>query len=184
MAPAAPLVEDDPAFRSWLRRVAVLLGEEWNPDPGHRPALPAGTAAFLAEVFTRNGAVPDDHLVALLAEHRKEVALAVVGALLDQVRRDTGQVLRVPVTYDPPEEWGDPLGRLAVGDEAVWGIHPADLAVGAAEGVQCLLADRDRVLWPVCPDHRVVPHPARDPSGAPAWVCSVTQHVVGSIPRV
>ncbi|MEU5220449.1 hypothetical protein AB0G79_30200 [Streptomyces sp. NPDC020807] len=183
MAPTAPPLEDDPAFRSWLRRVAVLLGEDWNPDPGHRPSLPDGTADFLTGVFIRNGAVPEDHLVPLLAEHRKEVALGVVDALLAQVRRDTGRALRVAVTYDPPGEWGEPLGRLTVGHEAVWGVHPVDLAVGAAEGVQCLLADRDRVLWPVCPDHRVVPHPARDPSGAAVWICAVTRHVTGSIPH-
>ncbi len=52
--------------------------------------------------------------------------------------------------------------------------------VWIADAVQSLIASRDRVMWPVCQQHRVGQHPElRD--GIAVWVCRAGNHVVDRI---
>ncbi|WP_055601929.1 hypothetical protein [Streptomyces aureus] len=166
---------DDPAFRAWLQALSHALGRDFEEDLGS-----PGARAFLRTAFTDNGAVPAPHFAPLVDEHRRVHAERVVTALLDRARRDTGRIFDVPVR----SEWSDDrdgIGRVSVGHEPVEGLDPVDIAVSAAEGVQCHLADRELLVWPLCPDHRTGPHATRTPGGA-AWVCSVTGHVVAPLP--
>ncbi|MGW2304546.1 hypothetical protein [Streptomyces sp. NPDC001809] len=176
---------DDPAFLAWLRMLShdldLDLGLDLDPafDVEGNGGSPGGLA-FLRAAFADNGAVPAAFFAPLVDEHRRIHAERVVAALLARARRDTGRALDVPVRH----EWSDVpdgIGRVSVGHEIVGGLDPVDIAVSAAEGVQCQLADRERLVWPLCPDHRTGPHAARTPEGA-AWVCSVTGHVVASVP--
>ncbi|MFE6709560.1 hypothetical protein [Streptomyces sp. NPDC057695] len=184
---------DDPAFLAWLRMLShdldLDLGLGPGPDVGRDfdPALDIeaeggspGGLAFLRAAFADNGAVPAPFFAPLVDEHRRIHAERVVAGLLARARRDTGRALDVPVRH----EWSDVpdgIGRVFVGHEIVGGLDPVDIAVSAAEGVQCHLAERERLVWPLCPDHRTGPHAARTPEGA-AWVCSVTGHVVAPVP--
>ncbi|WP_435972473.1 hypothetical protein [Streptomyces sp. Qhu_M48] len=175
-APTPPAA-DDPAFRAWLRTLADDL--DLDLDRVDNSGAP-GRLAFFRDTFSYNGAVPAPYFVPLLAEHRRIHAERVVTALLVGVYGDTGRTLDVPVHYEWPGEQ-EPAGRLTVGHETVHGIDPADIALEAAEGVQCLLADRDRLVWPLCPDHRVGVHATPTPTG-PAWVCAAGAHVVDRLP--
>ncbi|MBD0710268.1 MULTISPECIES: hypothetical protein [unclassified Streptomyces] len=175
MSDAPAPTADDPAFLGRLRSVSEELATDLTEELGAPRVL-----AFLWTTFLRNGDLPTAYFLPLLVRFREESAERTVAALLARIRAETGRTFAVPVSYEPPDEH-EPLGRLSAGHEAVWGLDPVDIAVCAAEGVQCLLADRDRFLWPLCPDHRVVPHATRTPGGA-AWVCSVTSHVVAPIP--
>ncbi|WP_335939513.1 hypothetical protein [Streptomyces sp. PTD5-9] len=166
---------DDPAFRAWLR----VLSDELDTDLADYLDSPE-VLGFLWATFTRNGATPAARFAPLLCTHRRVLADRTVAALLAQVRRDTGRALDVPVFCEPPSG-REPTGRLAVGNERVRGVDPVDISVETAEGVQCFLADRDHLVWPLCPDHGVAPHATRTPAGA-AWFCSVTSHVVGLLP--
>ncbi|MEV7864165.1 hypothetical protein AB0O86_36720 [Streptomyces hirsutus] len=168
---AAP---DDGPFRSWLRALSEELGTELEDFLDSEEVL-----AFLRSAFTRNGSMPAPYFVPLLCAHRQALAQRTVDALITQVRRDTGRRVEVPVHYETPSV-REPEGAVRVGHEPVHGIDPVDIRIESAEGVQCLLADRDRLVWPLCPDHRVGLHAARTPSGA-TWVCSVTRHAVASI---
>ncbi|MEK9518479.1 hypothetical protein MIU24_03535 [Streptomyces venezuelae] len=188
---------DDPAFLAWLRMLAYDLGLDLDLclGPGldigrdFDPALDIeaeaacgspGGLAFLRAAFADNGAAPAPFFAPLVDEHRRIHAERVVAALLARARQDTGRALDVPVRH----EWSDVpdgIGRVSVGHEIVNGLDPVDIAVSAAEGVQCHLAERERLVWPLCPDHRTGPHATRTPEGA-AWVCSVTGHVVAPVP--
>ncbi|WP_328940478.1 hypothetical protein OG259_01385 [Streptomyces sp. NBC_00250] len=173
--PEGPLVHpDDPAFRAWLRELSRALDRDFEEDLGS-----PGGLGFLRSAFTHNGAVPAPYFAPVVDEHRRIHAERIVTVLLAQAHRDTGRAFEVPVRH----EWSDEraaIGQVTVGHETVWGLDPVDIAVEAAEGVQCHLADRERVVWPLCPAHRTGPHATRTPTGA-AWVCSVTAHVVAPI---
>ncbi|MGW1929708.1 hypothetical protein [Streptomyces sp. NPDC001919] len=174
-AEAALPASDDPAFLAWLRSLSHALDLDAEAELGS-----PGGRAFLRTGFAENGAVPAALFAPLVDEHRRIHAERVVAALLARARRDTGRPLDVPVRH----EWSDApggIGRVSVGHETVGGLDPVDIAVSAAEGVQCHLADRELLVWPLCPDHRTGPHAARTPEGA-AWVCSVTGHVVAPLP--
>ncbi|MBQ0830226.1 hypothetical protein [Streptomyces tagetis] len=166
---------DDPAFRAWLQ----VLSDELDTDIAGRLGSPE-VFAFLRTTFARNGAMPAAHFAPLLSTHRRVLAERTVTALLEQVRQDTGRVFVVPVFCEPPHG-REPTGLLTIGNERVRGVDPIDISVETAEGVQCLLADRDRLLWPLCPDHGTAPHTTRTPAGA-TWLCSVTSHVVRPLP--
>ncbi|WP_338491114.1 hypothetical protein [Streptomyces sp. SJL17-4] len=174
--PEAPLTHpDDPAFRAWLQTLSHAVGHDFEEEL----ASPGGRA-FLRTTFTDNGAVPAPCFAPLVDEHRRVHAERVVTALLARAHRDTGRTFDVPVRY----EWSDDrdgIGRVSVGHETVDALDPVDIAVTAAEGLQCHLADRELLVWPLCPDHRTGPHATRTPTGA-AWVCSVTGHVVAPLP--
>ncbi|MEU3658013.1 hypothetical protein AB0E67_35810 [Streptomyces sp. NPDC032161] len=166
---------DDPAFRAWLRVLSDELDTDLADHLDSREVLD-----FLWATFTRNGAMPAARFAPLLNTHRRVIAERTVATLLTQVRQDTGRALDVPVFCEPPSR-REPTGQLTVGHERVQGVDPIDISVETAEGVQCILADRDRLVWPLCPDHNIAPHPTRTPAGA-AWLCSVTSHVVRSLP--
>ncbi|OKJ63622.1 hypothetical protein AMK27_12300 [Streptomyces sp. CB02009] len=174
--PATSLTHpDDPAFRAWLRALSHAFDHDFEEDLGS-----PGGRAFLLAAFTDNGAVPAPHFAPLVDEYRRVHAERVVAALLARARRDTGRAFDVPVRH----EWSDApdgIGSVFVGHEPVEGLDPVGMAVAAAEGVQCHLADRELLVWPLCPDHRTGPHATRTPDGA-AWVCSVTHHVVAPVP--
>jgi hypothetical protein len=171
ISPAA----DDPAFRTWLRALSDEIDAEFEAHLDAPEALD-----LLWTTFTHNGAMPAARFAPILGAHRREHAERTVTALLARVRRDTGRVLDVPVFSEPPSA-REPAGCLTVGHERVRGVDPVDITLEAAEGVQCFLADRDRLVWPLCPDHHTAPHPARTPAGA-SWVCYVTSHPVAMLP--
>ncbi|MEW1610638.1 MULTISPECIES: hypothetical protein [unclassified Streptomyces] len=162
---------EDPAFRTWLR----TLSEGLDTDPaGVRESQDA--LAFLWAVFVENGAMPPSYFAPLLGAHRQAHAQQAVTALLAEVHDETGRAYDVSVRYSPPGE-REPEGVVRVGSEAVHGIDPSDIHTEAAEGVQCLLADRDRLVWPLCPVHHVGLHATRTASGS-VWACSVNRHTV------
>ncbi|MFE0644108.1 hypothetical protein ACFW2Y_21215 [Streptomyces sp. NPDC058877] len=175
MSSETSLAADDPAFRAWLRSLADDLGIDLEDHLGSPELLD-----FLWTTFTHNGSMHPARFAPLLGAYRQEHAKRTVAALLAEVHHDTGRTLDVPVLYEPPSE-RELTGHLAVGHERVRGVDPVDITVEAAEGVQCFLADTDRLIWPLCPDHHVAPHPARTSAGG-AWVCSVTSHLVGTLP--
>ncbi|MEV7174658.1 hypothetical protein AB0O18_33795 [Streptomyces sp. NPDC093224] len=161
-------------FTAWLRGLAEELDVELDAEPHS-----ADVHEFLWTEFTRNGAMPALYFAPLLVERRRALAQRAVEALLENVRRDTGRVLTVAVTSGAPSSL-EPAGHVSVGDETIQGIDPSDVFVETAEGVQCLLADRDRLVWPMCPEHHVGAHALRTEAGA-VWMCSVTSHEVAPI---
>ncbi|MFF6905921.1 hypothetical protein ACFY9Q_08280 [Streptomyces sp. NPDC012389] len=165
---------EDPAFRTWLRTLSEALDTDPEDALASRAAL-----TFLWSAFAENGAMPPSHFAPLLAAHRQAHAEQAVTALLTQVQAETGRRFEAPVRHSPPTE-RDPEGTVHVGPEPVQGIAPSDIHTEAAEGLQCLLADRDRLIWPLCPDHRVALHATSTASGA-VWVCSVGGHTVRGI---
>lgn len=164
----------DQAFRTWLRTLAEGLTIDPEGALASQDAL-----AFLWSAFAENGAMPPAYFAPLLGAHRQAHAQQAVTALLTQVHAETGRRPDVPVLYSPPTEC-EPEGAVRVGHEPVQGIDPSDIHVEAAEGLQCLLADRSRLVWPLCPDHRVGLHATRAVSGA-VWVCSMGDHTVRRI---
>ncbi|KAB2592720.1 hypothetical protein [Streptomyces arboris] len=173
-AAVPPPDQADRAFRMWLRTLAEGLTIDPEGALASQDAL-----AFLWSAFAENGAMPPAYFAPLLGAHRQAHAQQAVTALLTQVHAETGRRLDVPVRYSPPTA-REPEGAVRVGPEVVQGIDPSDIHAEAAEGVQCLLADRDRLVWPLCPDHRVGLHATRAVSGA-VWVCSVDDHTVRRI---
>ncbi|MDX2563104.1 hypothetical protein PV371_26085 [Streptomyces sp. TX20-6-3] len=166
---------DDPVFLAWLQVLSHAFDHDFEEDLGS-----PGGRAFLRATFTDNGGVPARLFAPLVDEHRRVHAERVVTALLARASRDTGRTFDVPVHHEWSDE-PDGIGRVSVGHEPVEGLDPVDIAVAAAEGVQCHLADRERLVWPLCPAHRTGLHATRTPDGA-AWVCSVTHHVVAPVP--
>ncbi|MFJ7271935.1 hypothetical protein ACIQV3_35760 [Streptomyces sp. NPDC099050] len=152
----------------------VALDVELEAEPHS-----ADVREFLWTEFTRNGAMSAPYFAPLLVERRRALAQRAVEALLEDVRRDTGHVLTVGVTSEAPSSL-EPAGHVSVGDETIQGIDPSDIFVETAEGLQCLLVDRDRLIWPMCPEHRVGAHAMRTEAGA-VWMCSVTSHEVAPI---
>lgn len=174
MSTDTPSGREDEAFRAWLR----TLAEGLTTDP--EDALDSqGALAFLWAVFGENGAMPPSYFAPLLGAHRQAHAQRAVTVLLKEIHGETGRWVDVPVRCSPPTE-REPEGVVRVGSEAVHGIDPSDIHAEAAEGLQCLLADRDRLIWPLCPDHSVGLHATRAVSGA-VWVCSVDDHTVRRI---
>ncbi|MET9977751.1 hypothetical protein ACFYOI_32735 [Streptomyces microflavus] len=161
-------------FRTWLRALSEVLDTDLESARASRDAV-----AFLWAAFVENGAMPPSYFAPLLGAHRQAHARRAVTALLRQVHAETGRRLDVPVRYSPPTV-RQPEGAVRVGPESVQGIDPSDIHAEVAEGLQCLLADRDRLVWPLCPDHRVGLHATRAVSGA-VWVCSVSDHTVRRI---
>ncbi|MEV7594318.1 hypothetical protein AB0O42_29050 [Streptomyces sp. NPDC089922] len=161
-------------FTAWLRGLAEELDAELDAEPHS-----ADVHEFLWTEFTRNGAMPAPYFAPLLVERRRALAQRAVEALLENVRRDTGRALTVEVTSEAPSLL-EPAGHVSVGGETIQGIDPSDVFVETAEGLQCLLADRDRLIWPMCPEHRVGAHAMRTEAGA-VWMCSVTSHEVAPI---
>ncbi|NEA17828.1 hypothetical protein [Streptomyces halstedii] len=174
MTSDTPPNPQDETFRTWLR----TLSEELDTDP--ESALASQDAlAFLWSAFVDNGAMPPSYFVPLLSAHRQAHAQQAVTAMLKQVHAETGRRPDVPVRHSPPSE-REPEGMVHIGPEPVQGIDPADIHTEAAEGLQCLLADRDRLIWPLCPDHHVGLHATRTASGA-VWTCPAGDHTVQSI---
>ncbi|MFH8574629.1 hypothetical protein OHB11_02200 [Streptomyces zaomyceticus] len=174
---------DDPAFRDWLRSLSEILDIALDADIGTVLETDLGapdTLAFLRTAFARNGAMPTLYFAEFLGEHRRTHAERAVTALLGQVRRDTGRAFDIPVRYEWPAE-REATGQVTVGHEPIHGIGAVGIAVEAAEGVQCHLADRDRLVWPLCPTHRTGTRATRTAAGA-AWVCRAGAHVVASLP--
>ncbi|WP_433402831.1 hypothetical protein [Streptomyces sp. CA-146814] len=161
----------DQAFRTWLRTLAASL----DTDPEDALASP-DALAFLWSAFVENGAMPPSYFAPLLGGHRLAHAQQAVTAMLTQVHTETGRRLDVPVRQTPPTE-REPEGTVHVGPEPVQGIGPAGIHAEAAEGFQCLLADRHRLIWPLCPDHHIGLHATRTASGA-VWTCSAGDHTV------
>jgi len=161
-------------FRTWLRTLSEVLDTDLEDALASQDAL-----AFLWAAFVENGAMPPSYFAPLLGAHRQAHAQQAVTALLTQVHAETGRRPDVPVRYSPPTEC-EPEGAVCVGPEDVQGIDPSDIHAEAAEGLQCLLADRGRLVWPLCPDHRVGLHATRAVSGA-VWVCSMGHHTVRRI---
>ncbi|MEV7845993.1 hypothetical protein [Streptomyces cyaneofuscatus] len=164
----------DRAFRMWLRTLAEGLTTDPEGALASQDAL-----AFLWSAFAENGAMPPAYFAPLLGAHRQAHAQEAVTAMLQQVHAETGRRLDVPVRHSAPTE-REPEGDVRVGPEVVQGIDPSDIHAEAAEGLQCLLADRDRLVWPLCPNHRVGLHATRAASGA-VWVCWVSDHTVRRI---
>ncbi|MFI5727293.1 hypothetical protein [Streptomyces cyaneofuscatus] len=174
MSTDTPSGREDEAFRAWLR----TLAEGLTTDP--EDALDSqGALTFLWSAFVENGAMPPVYFAPLLGAHRQTHAQQAVTALLQQFHTETGRRPDVPVRYSPPTEC-EPEGAVCVGPEPVQGIDPSHIHAEAAEGLQCLLADRSRLVWPLCPDHRVGLHATRAVSGA-VWVCSMGDHTVRRI---
>ncbi|MEU0380072.1 hypothetical protein ABZ093_22580 [Streptomyces cyaneofuscatus] len=174
MSTDTPSGREDEAFRAWLRTLSEVLDTDLEDSLASQAAR-----AFLWAVFGENGAMPPSYFAPLLGPHRQAHAQQAVTALLTQVHAETGRRPDVPVRYSPPTEC-EPEGAVRVGHETVQGIDPSDIHVEAAEGLQCLLADRSRLVWPLCPDHRVGLHARRAVSGA-VWVCSMGDHTVRRI---
>lgn len=168
--------EESSPFLAWLG----MLSDELDLDLADHLGSPE-VRGFLRGAYDRNGAMSAPYFAPLLAAHRRELAERTVTALLARAREETGRAVDVPVFDEPPSD-REPTGSLTVGHERIRGIDPVDIAVETAEGVQTYLADRHRAVWPLCPTHRVAPHPARTVTGG-AWVCSVGAHVVEPLPR-
>ncbi|MFI6063624.1 hypothetical protein [Streptomyces sp. NPDC051286] len=164
----------DEGFTAWLRGLAEELDVELEAT-----LYSADVREFLWTVFARNGAMPASYFAPLLVERRRTLAQRAVAALLADVQRDTGRVVAVSVGSEAPSPL-ELAGHVSVGGETIQGIDPSDILVETAEGLQCLLADRDRLIWPICPEHRVGTHAMRTEAGA-VWVCSVTSHEVAPI---
>lgn len=174
MTSDTPPDPQDEAFRTWLR----TLSEELDTDPDS--ALASQDAlVFLWSAFVDNGAMPSAYFAPLLSAHRLAHAQQAVTAMLKEVHADTGRRPDVPVRHSPPTE-REPEGAVHVGPEPVQGINPAGIHTEAAEGLQCLFADRYHLVWPLCPDHHVGLHATCTASGA-VWTCSAGNHSVRSI---
>lgn len=169
----------DSHFRDWVRMLDRSLALELEA------ALEKDDVReFLRSAFESNGAMSAAYFVPLLTERRRALAQHAVDSLAAAAHRQTGQqvTVPVPVRVDAPTAY-EPAGRVRVGDEPVHGIDTPEIVVEAAEGFQCLLADRDRVVWPLCPDHGSGLHPSRSGS-ASVWFCPTADHAVGPVVTV
>jgi hypothetical protein len=123
-----------------------------------------------------------------LAPHRIDnlrLALHSVQADFSPVRIVDDMHLRVD-----EEEYGE-RARITLHDQSLLstgngipasaGDDPTDSLVAIAEEVQDEVADRFRLVWPVCPEHRLGTHPVKAESAA-WWRCGASGgHVVARI---
>ncbi|MFE7756585.1 hypothetical protein [Streptomyces sp. NPDC057418] len=164
----------DAYFRDWVRLLDRTLDLELEAALGNDDVR-----GFLWSAFENNGAMPPAYFVPLLIERRRALAQHAVDSLAATVHQQTGRPVTVPVQVNAPTAY-EPTGQVWVGDEPVHGIDAPAIAVEAAEGFQCLLADRDRLIWPLCPDHGSGLHPFRLGPAA-MWFCSKADHAVGPV---
>jgi hypothetical protein len=72
------------------------------------------------------------------------------------------------------------MGVVAVAEQPVQALDLAGVAVEAADGFQCFVADTQALVWPVCPRHGNGAHPALVGDTA-VWTCRTGDHVLGPI---
>lgn len=136
-----------------------VLGSEVH-DPLVRP--------WLEEVFDSHGSAPAWYVEELAAQRQRELVAELVPVVLDQAEAALGHRPEMRVDGN------------TVGHDQVWAVTRALALVWIADAAQSLIASRDRVVWPVCPQHRVGQHPElRD--GIAVWVCRTGDHVVDRI---
>ncbi|MFJ6699493.1 hypothetical protein ACIQM4_25950 [Streptomyces sp. NPDC091272] len=163
-------------FKNWVRLLDRSLGLDLEAELEKEEVR-----GFLRSAFESNGAMPPPYFVPLLMERRRALAQHTVDTLAATVRRQTGRQIPVPVPVrvNAPTPY-EPTGEVRVGDEPVHGVDAPAIVVEAAEGFQCLLADRDRLIWPLCPDHGSGLHPSRTGPAA-VWFCPAADHAVGPV---
>ncbi|MEU6156092.1 hypothetical protein ABZ816_39550 [Actinosynnema sp. NPDC047251] len=144
---------------SWVVDLEPVLGSEVH-DPLVRP--------WLEEVFDRHGSAPAWYVEELAAQRRQELVAELVPLVLDQAEAALGHRPEMPAEDN------------TVGHDQVWAVAREPALVSIADAVQSLIASRDSVVWPVCPQHRVGQHPElRD--GIAVWVCQAGGHLVDRI---
>ncbi|MER7108160.1 hypothetical protein [Streptomyces sp. NPDC000229] len=129
---------------------------------------------WIRRVYRENGELPSSRL-ALMALHRKlDLTCQAFEELADVARRDTGH--GIPLHPDASEPSPDfPGGMVTVAESGIQSFDRNGVYAEVADAIQTYLADRYRVLWPLCPLHGTGLH-AVVHEGHAVWWCNTGDH--------